>query len=1358
MAIVTNILQKVNKNTGKLDTGTLVTLWVDGTTSMSDSLCGGLYNKDNQSGSPTFGQYFRWNLDGPFAISRLTTINQSNFQKLVNDFGATQATILIDTNLSLSANITIPKNIQLKWVQGAVITNTTTNVLTILSSVNEGAYQLFNNQVSVSSLVTLAGNDIIKVEWFGTGTITDGNGVINDSLPIQRAANAAYKKTMLFQKGVTYKFSNVSLPADIIVDGNKAIFNPYLPTSFYTTPLFIQSSNRIDPATGLYGGGTSYTGTATAPLIVTNGQIINCYYDALGSANPIGGFGVGATDFAIIKYLKYANNEIFNCSSPNVMGVSGVNTITATSSFINAVDILNNTIKWSGANQGLIVTNDYSLSTTSLNVRTIDDASISDRIMVGRFVQIGNFGVSGLDTAGTYLTSATVYRITSFTLLTPSSGTITIASGNYSTANGWIADSPNQGLRYATVTNSWLLPVSTTRFPSITSYPLFTGTAGSNTLTRSSTTATENAAATGLYVGLKFSFVSGCAGKYTIQTINATDGSITVTPTLASNVSSLRVFVDGNLSASTFVGGDIRALNHGYNRIYGGSHAFRGTGTTMGKGAYNDNLKSYFSFFNNEHWYNAMGMETQRGAPDPITTMISLFASLTLSAGQTTISPNSPTNYRVAQKDLDGDGTAENVICLNSTLDANITVFNSTGVGDIFMIDGVKGLYIITNIPTDWSTTPSFTISRWDVPSKSPIGGGLINGVATSLSSSNLNFRVYSYVLGAYGSFRQLKVSNCIGRYPIDTYHTSIFSDETIIENCDFESAERTQFELGGNKLLFRKNNVRATVFIPGGKIIPAGMSFTSGRGYGGYISLSSADIIIEENKFDGFQPTTGYSVNSGNFSTIKNAYYLNSEERFVLKNNVITGGQGTLTFSNSFKTISSVVYPSYAYDFFQLSKNTFIFNAGLPDNSTFLRTIHGLTTIVTNNVLQVPTSNTNLFIFANFPNPEMFGSGPFNTKISGNIYSIPAISLSAVSNTTMALNVLNGDAKVGIAPVVPTTSAPTTSVIPSQQYGVYKNSTTGITTLYYNDSGIIKDFLSGVVINVSSANSDISVVNPTTTPVLTLNNINGISKAFYDPTSSIQSQLNNKSPLLTLTTTGISGVATLVGNILNIPNYAAGGGMSNPMTTLGDVIYGGAGGVPTRLSGNTTTTRKFLGSLGNGTISAAPTFFDLYGSTNSWTGSNTFTTTLFVDGALNLKPTNTNPINSGYGAIYINTSNTMGFYNGVGIMNITFGSNGMTINGPTTGAGIYKLPEFNGTFLLGTNGSFSGVGTATTVFTVTIGVTQPNTTYRVNITPTSALSSALFYITNKTNTTFDVVYLAGLTGTVTFDWNVFNA
>ncbi len=48
-------------------------------------------------------------------------------------------------------------------------------------------------------------------------------------------------------------------------------------------------------------------------------------------------------------------------------------------------------------------------------------------------------------------------------------------------------------------------------------------------------------------------------------------------------------------------------------------------------------------------------------------------------------------------------------------------------------------------------------------------------------------------------------------------------------------------------------------------------------------------------------------------------------------------------------------------------------------------------------------------------------------------------------------------------------------------------------------------------------------------------------------------------------------------------------GGMANPMTTLGDFMYARAGGAAMRLSGNTTTTRKFLTQTGTGSVSAAP-------------------------------------------------------------------------------------------------------------------------------------------------------------------------
>lgn len=81
---------------------------------------------------------------------------------------------------------------------------------------------------------------------------------------------------------------------------------------------------------------------------------------------------------------------------------------------------------------------------------------------------------------------------------------------------------------------------------------------------------------------------------------------------------------------------------------------------------------------------------------------------------------------------------------------------------------------------------------------------------------------------------------------------------------------------------------------------------------------------------------------------------------------------------------------------------------------------------------------------------------------------------------------------------------------------------------------------------------------------------------------------------ITSLTTTGNSGVATLIANTLNIPQYtlAGLGGMSNPMTGangVGDMIYGNAGGAPLRLAPNTTTTKRYLSMTGDGTNGAAP-------------------------------------------------------------------------------------------------------------------------------------------------------------------------
>ena len=71
--------------------------------------------------------------------------------------------------------------------------------------------------------------------------------------------------------------------------------------------------------------------------------------------------------------------------------------------------------------------------------------------------------------------------------------------------------------------------------------------------------------------------------------------------------------------------------------------------------------------------------------------------------------------------------------------------------------------------------------------------------------------------------------------------------------------------------------------------------------------------------------------------------------------------------------------------------------------------------------------------------------------------------------------------------------------------------------------------------------------------------------------------------------TTGVSGILPIVNGGTGQSTANAGFNALSPMTTLGDLIYGAASGVATRLGGNTSASRNFLVQTGTGSVSAAP-------------------------------------------------------------------------------------------------------------------------------------------------------------------------
>jgi hypothetical protein len=175
-----------------------------------------------------------------------------------------------------------------------------------------------------------------------------------------------------------------------------------------------------------------------------------------------------------------------------------------------------------------------------------------------------------------------------------------------------------------------------------------------------------------------------------------------------------------------------------------------------------------------------------------------------------------------------------------------------------------------------------------------------------------------------------------------------------------------------------------------------------------------------------------------------------------------------------------------------------------------------------------------------------------------------------------------------------------------------------------------------------------------------------------------------------------------------------------SPMTTLGDVIYGGAGGAGTRLAGNTSTTPMFLKQTGTGAASAAP-----------------------VWGALSRNDVGLGNVENTALSTWAGSSNitTLG--------TITTGTwNGGIVTGQYGGTGINNGPR---TITLGGNLTTSGAFATTLTVTGATNVTLPTTGTLVNtsVTTLSSLASIGTITTGTWNgTTVGIAY--GGTGQTT--------
>jgi hypothetical protein len=219
-------------------------------------------------------------------------------------------------------------------------------------------------------------------------------------------------------------------------------------------------------------------------------------------------------------------------------------------------------------------------------------------------------------------------------------------------------------------------------------------------------------------------------------------------------------------------------------------------------------------------------------------------------------------------------------------------------------------------------------------------------------------------------------------------------------------------------------------------------------------------------------------------------------------------------------------------------------------------------------------------------------GSSGASTFVT-NTLNIPNYTLSGLGGQPLATNLTSLAALTYVSTSFVKMTAAGTFALDTNTYYLSSNPSG-----YTNNTGTVTS-VAALTLGTTGTDLSSTVATGTTTPVITLN-VPTASAANRGALSSTDwSTFNGKQTTITLTTTGSSGAATFVTNTLNIPNYtlAGLGGLSNPMTTLGDTIYGIATGTPTRLAGNITTAKQFLSQTGNGTVSAAPIWATIAGS-----------------------------------------------------------------------------------------------------------------------------------------------------------------
>ena len=157
--------------------------------------------------------------------------------------------------------------------------------------------------------------------------------------------------------------------------------------------------------------------------------------------------------------------------------------------------------------------------------------------------------------------------------------------------------------------------------------------------------------------------------------------------------------------------------------------------------------------------------------------------------------------------------------------------------------------------------------------------------------------------------------------------------------------------------------------------------------------------------------------------------------------------------------------------------------------------------------------------------------------------------------------------------------------------------------------TNVVNSLTASTGISVSGSTGAVTVTNTAPDQTVAISSGTGISVTGTYPNFTV----TNTSPSSGGTVTSVTGTAPVVSSggttpaismtqaTTSVDGYLSStdwntfnGKLTNPMNTLGDVIYGASSGTATRLAGNTTTNKYFLSQTGTGSASAAPSWSTL--------------------------------------------------------------------------------------------------------------------------------------------------------------------